>query len=241
MLVCIKLSQQTGEIGRFDAIALEEALRLKEVSMDEESTRVDVVTLGADSDDTILRRALGMGAQNAARICSEDNVYLSSIKTAAILAAMAELHEYDLILTGVMSEDMMAGQVGPMMARMLNLPCAAGVVKLDRSGRADCFQVEREMENGCRDCLEIQMPCVLTVQAGVNPPRYPSLSRMLAAKSKMIMVYSQTQLLEKVKIPGLPFLGIEKTGRTRKGEWLKGDVQAKADSFLFFLRNKGVV
>jgi electron transfer flavoprotein beta subunit len=165
-------------MNRFDGFALEEALRIREELPD---TRIDVVSVGPDRAEAVLRRSLGMGADNGIHILTGSDGYLSPFATATWIAAYARAHNYDLILTGIMSGDDMNGQVGPLIAEMLHLPCATSVIfrrMLPESGR---IYVEREMEGGLRDALEIRLPALLTLQSGINQPRYPSLSKMLRA------------------------------------------------------------
>ncbi|MCX5883774.1 MAG: electron transfer flavoprotein subunit beta/FixA family protein [Deltaproteobacteria bacterium] len=165
-------------MNRFDGFALEEALRIREEIPD---TRIDVISVGPERVEAVLRRSLGMGADHGIHILNESDGYLSPFATATWIAAYARACNYDLILTGVMSGDDMNGQVGPLVAEMLRLPCATSVIfrrLMPDSGR---IYVEREMEGRLRDALEIKLPVLLTLQSGINQPRYPSLSRMLRA------------------------------------------------------------
>jgi electron transfer flavoprotein beta subunit len=165
-------------MNRFDGFALEEALRIREEIPD---TRIDVVSVGPERVEAVLRRSLGMGADHGIHILTESDGYLSPFATATWIAAYARTCNYDLILAGVMSGDDMNGQVGPLVAEMLRLPCATSVIfrrMMPDSGR---IYVEREMEGGLRDAMEIKLPALLTLQSGINQPRYPSLSRMLRA------------------------------------------------------------
>ena len=111
-------------MNRFDCFALEEALRIREEIPE---TRIDVVSVGPERVETVLRRALGMGADHGIHILTECDGYLSPFATATWIAAHVRACHYDLILTGIMSGDDMNGQVGPLIAEMLHLPCATSV------------------------------------------------------------------------------------------------------------------
>ncbi len=112
-------------MNRFDCFALEEALRIREEIL---KTRIDVLSVGPERVEAILRRALGMGADHGIHILTESDGYLSPFATATWIAAYARACHYDLILTGIMSGDDMNGQVGPLVAEMLQLPCATSVI-----------------------------------------------------------------------------------------------------------------
>jgi electron transfer flavoprotein beta subunit len=196
ILVCIKQVGDNGDMNRFDAHALEEALELKEqlAAQNLGPISVDVVTVGPPEAGKIIRRAFGMGADRGYHIVNKETGYISSFVTASRLAVVAKKTSYDLILTGIMSEDMMEGQTGPMLAKIMGLPCATGVVKISLPAGDNAIEVEREMENGFRDCLVIRLPAVLTTQAGINTPRYPNLSNMLTAGQKEITSLTETDL-----------------------------------------------
>jgi electron transfer flavoprotein beta subunit len=165
-------------MNRFDGFALEEALRIREEIPE---TRIDVVSVGPERVEAVLRRSLGMGADHGIHILTEFDGYLNPFATATWIAAHARACNYDLILTGIMSGDDMNGQVGPLVAEMLHLPCATSVIFRRMMPESGQIYIEREMEGGLRDALEIKLPALLTLQSGINQPRYPSLSRMLRA------------------------------------------------------------
>ncbi len=243
LLVCIKQVGDDGDMNRFDAHALEEALLLKKQLGDLilEPVSVDVMTVGPPGAEAIIKRAFGMGADKGYHIVIENSGYVSSFVTASLLAGVAEKSSYDLILTGIMSEDMMSGQTGPMLAKILGLPWATGVMKtsLDLTGHA--MEIEREMENGFRDCLVIRLPALLTIQAGINTPRYPTLSNMLAADKKQIITHTTADLF-----PG-PFqekescVGMESPEKTRLARVLEGSLSNKAEQLFAFLRKKDFI
>jgi len=243
ILVCIKQKGDSTDINRFDSHALEKALELKEQLYNQKKGRVsvDVVTVGPPKASKIIKRAFGMGADRGYHIVTKDTGYVSSFVTASRLAVVVKKTPYDLILTGIMSEDMMEGQTGPMLAKIMGLPCATGVVKTNLVFSDNAIEVEREMENNFRDCLVIRLPAVLTIQAGINTPRYPSLSNMLAAAQKEI-----TSLKEADLFPG-PVqarefcVGMEYPVKTRSGQILEGSLSDKAGQVFAFLRKKDLI
>jgi electron transfer flavoprotein beta subunit len=222
-------------MNRFDAFALEEALRIREEIPD---TRIDAVSVGPERVEAVLRRSLGMGADHGIHILTESDGYFSPFATATWIAAYARARNYDLILTGVMSGDDMNGQVGSLAAEMLHLPCATSVIfrrVMPESGR---IYVEREMEGGLRDAMEIKLPALLTLQSGINHPRYPSLSRMLRANKHPLDVIP-SELLESASI----HLSVMRTmfpQKMRAGLILEGTPREKASQLLDFLQTRSM-
>jgi electron transfer flavoprotein beta subunit len=152
-------------INEPDNYAVEEALQIR----DGVGGSVTVVTVGGEDDEEILRRQLAMGA-NRAVLLSDDAFNGSDGKgIATILKKFIQKEHFDLILTGVQADDG-AAQVGGMLAAMLDLPFASLVNSIEPSeGR---LKVSREIEGGNREMNGIELPCVLSIQTGINEPRY---------------------------------------------------------------------
>ncbi|MFH1537364.1 MAG: electron transfer flavoprotein subunit beta/FixA family protein [bacterium] len=256
ILVCVKQVPETNSIvkidgskkwveadmhsafrtSRFDEYAVEEALRIREAVP---GAVVDAITAGPDRAKEVLRRAMGMGADGGIHILTDDRGYVSPFTTAARIAAVAGKRKYDLILTGIMSEDEAQGQVGPMVAEMLGLPCATAVVSLKISSGSRPVYVEREIEGGCRDCLEIRLPALLTVQAGINRPRYPSLSNVMRANKAELKIFDAGGLA--VDGGRQRAAGAEAARRTRDALFLEGTREEKAAELLKILKEKQLV
>lgn len=170
----IKLNAECNDIERDELVysvnepdnyAVEEALQIR----DRVGGSVTVVTVGGEEDEEVLRRELAMGANQAVLI--SDNAFNGSdgAGIAAILKQFVQKGHYQLILTGVQAEDG-AGQVGGMLAAMLDYPFASLVNSITvEEGK---LRVSREVEGGNREINEIEMPCVLSIQTGINEPRY---------------------------------------------------------------------
>ncbi len=243
ILVCIKQSGDDGQMHRFDAHALEEAMIMKERLAAETTAPVTVavVTAGPLTAAPVIRRAFGLGAdQGFHMVTSEtESEYTSSAVTAERLAFAARQAHYDLILTGIMSEDMMAAQTGPMLARILGLPCATEVVKANLNRAANLIEIERELENGFRDSLVIKLPALLTIQAGINTPRYPRLSNMLAANRKEIITINEDEFAAR---PAREVcIGRENPEKTRSGRKLTGSLEEQARELFNLLQEKGLL
>jgi electron transfer flavoprotein beta subunit len=166
------------EINDYDSYALEEALRLK----DKGDAEVAVATIGPDRAGQSLRTALGMGADRAIHIWDDALASTDCLGIAKALAAVAKSENFDLIFTGLMSDDANYGLTGPMLAELLGIPHVTSVVKTDfKNGE---IEVERELEGGALEVASIPQPCLLAVQTGINEVRYASLKGIMQAKKK---------------------------------------------------------
>ena len=153
-------------INEPDNYAVEEALQMVERA----GGNVTVATVGGEDDEEILRREMAMGAKNGVLI-SDDAFNGSDGKgIATILKAYVQKNGFDLILTGVQAEDAGA-QVGGMLAAMLDYPFASLVnaIEVLDGGK---LKISREIEGGNKEMSEIDLPCVLSIQTGINEPRY---------------------------------------------------------------------
>lgn len=245
ILVCIKQGPGEQVMGQFEELALEQGLALKDALLasglksDKEPPILDVITAGPDSDlaDDMIRRAYGMGADKGIIVRTKTNGLMPAFNTASLLAGAAK-SRYDLILTGIMSQDLMAGQTGPMLAELLSIPWAAGVVKVDLLPGKPALRVEQEMDKGGRQVLDISLPALLTIQSG-GVPRYPTLSNMLKAGDKPIT------LLEEAGLCPVPrretFIAMETPVKTRDGLEIKGNLKDQVDKFYKFLRGKNFI
>lgn len=223
-------------MNRYDEYAVEEAALIKEKFPD---TILDALTVGPVRSDKILRRAIGMGMDNATHILSEHAGYLSPFVTASWIADYARGKGYDLIFTGVISEDNMQGQTGPLIGELLSIPCATSVIHQRILRGEKLVYVEREIEGGTRDCLQIRLPAVLTIQSGINRPRYPSLSKTLRAKKLLIPLilassYSHVHAREELT-------AIQNPHKTRQGVILNGNTCEKAAKLARILDNKALL
>lgn len=223
-------------INHFDEFALEEGLRIKEAFP---GTTLDVITVAPQSAGSALTRGLGMGADRAIHILLEQEGYVSPSVVARLIARRVEGSGYDLILAGVMSEDDMHAQVGPMIAELLSMPVATAVLHQTPIDEGRAVYVEREIEGGEREVLELLLPAVLTVQTGINRPRYPSLSKCLRAKKELpetIHAAAQPAIA-----PTETLLRVTEPRKLRAGLRLEGAAEEKAASLLAILREKALI
>ena len=177
-------------MNRFDEFALEEALRIREAFP---GTWVDALSVGPERAAQTVRRALELGADDGIHILLDDERYRMPWETASRIAAYAGNKRYDLILAGVMAEDDMQGQVGPMVAEIMGYSSATAVMSQKLIPDDNRIYVERELEGGHREAFTLTLPALLSVQSGINRPRYPTLSHVLRARSqKLITIAAKT-------------------------------------------------
>jgi electron transfer flavoprotein beta subunit len=153
-------------VNEADNYAVEEALQI----VARTGGNVTVVTVGGEEDEEVLRREMAMGANRGVLISDDRFVGSDGRGIAAILKAFVQTEHYDLILTGVQAEDGCA-QVGGMLAAMLDYPFASLVTSIEVL-ESRKLKIGREIEGGSKEINAIDLPCVLSIQTGINEPRY---------------------------------------------------------------------
>lgn len=171
------------EINSYDTYALEEALRLKDAQAD---TEVVVVSIGPARVTQALRTALGMGADRAIHVNDPEAETSDALGVAKILAAVAKAESPDIVFTGLMADDGNSAAVPPMLAELIDVPSAAGVVHTELKDGA--LTAERELEGGALEVVELPTPCLAAIQTGANQVRYASLKGIMQAKKKPVDV-----------------------------------------------------
>jgi electron transfer flavoprotein beta subunit len=224
------------KMNRLDEFAVEEALLIKQAHP---LTGIDVITVGPNRSAAALRRAIGMGADEGIHLITQSEGYQSSFETAAWIADYARSINYDLIFTGAISEDNLQGQVGPMLAARLALPWATSVICARIAPDQKSIYVERDIEGGNRDTLEIQLPAVLTVQSGINSPRYPSLSNLLRANKQALKTIHAGDLKKHPLQDDL--VEVVYPQKSRAGMVLRGSPQEQAVRLLTILRERALL
>ncbi|MCX7929389.1 MAG: electron transfer flavoprotein subunit beta/FixA family protein [Chlorobi bacterium] len=163
-------------LNPYDEFAVEEALRLRE----KHGGKVVALTIGSESAKEILRTALAMGTDSAAHVASTT---LDSYGVAVNIAAYARAMNADLVLLGRQSIDHDSFQMASTVGALLDVPSISIVSKLEIEGTL--VRAERDIEGG-KEILEAELPLVISVQKGINTPRYPKLPDIMKAKSKPI-------------------------------------------------------
>lgn len=168
------------EINEPDAYALEEALRLKE----RHGGEVAVCSVGSERVQQVIREALAKGADRAIHIVESVSSRLDSYPTARLMAEAVRQERFDLICTGLQSDDLGFAQTGVVLAELLGVPHATIIMEVQaEEGR---LKVKRELEGGWFQWVQMPLPALLTIQSGINKLRYATLRGIKQAKSKEI-------------------------------------------------------
>jgi electron transfer flavoprotein beta subunit len=172
-------------LNEWDQYATEEALQLRETVGEGE---VVIVSVGDEEAEKSMRRCLAMGADRAVRVAGDTVPAGDPITTARALSGPIRDEAPDLVLCGVQSSDAVQGATGTALAELLGLPRVAVVKKLEYDGGARRAVVHRELEGGLVDVTEVETPALLTIQTGINEPRYANLRAIKQAEQQEIPV-----------------------------------------------------
>src|SRR5215510_1551947 len=183
----IREQEATYEMNEPDAYALEEALRLRE----KQSGEVVVCSAGPSRVAQVLREGLARGADRAIHVEDKGLGNADAFVIAGALASAMQDEQFDLILTGLQSDDQGFAQTGVILAEHLTRSHATIIMDVQVSGQQ--LRVKRELEGGWFQWVDMPLPAVLTIQSGINQLRYATLKGIMAAKKKEI---------RKVPLPG---------------------------------------
>jgi electron transfer flavoprotein beta subunit len=233
----IERDELVYSVNEPDNYAVEEALQIR----DRVGGTVTVVTVGGDEDEEVLRRELAMGANQAVLISDDAFKGCDGRGIANILKDFVKKGHYDLILTGVQADDG-AAQVGGMLAAMLDYPFASLVNSI--SVEAGKLRVSREVEGGNREINEIELPCVLSIQTGINEPRYVGMRGIRQVASVPIATLAAADLGMDPAIAGERVAKVKRTdyfvpALGRGAEMLHGSREENAEKVLELIGAKG--
>lgn len=220
------------EVNEPDAYALEEALRQKE----KHGGEVVVITAGPARAQTVLREALAKGADRAIHLEDDRFVGLDAFNIARAFAAAIKDEQFDMIFTGLQSDDYGYAQTGVLLAEILGWAHATIIMQIEKNDGG--IRVKRELENGFFQYVQMPLPAVLTIQSGINKLRYATLIGIKQAKNKPLKkvtwdeisagVGENLQRIEKLYIPQ----------KTKKTEYLDGAPAEVAKKLVDKLRNE---
>ena len=176
----IREQDASYEMNEPDAYALEESLRLKE----KHGGEVVVCSAGPARVAQVIREALARGADRAIHVEDDGLASADAFVTSAALAGAMKDERFDLVLTGLQSDDQGFAQVGVILAEKLGLPHATIIMEVNVDGSG--LRVKRELEGGWFQWVAMPLPAVLTIQSGINQLRYATLKGIMAAKKKEI-------------------------------------------------------
>lgn len=232
--VWIRETDISFETNEPDGYALEEALRLKE----KHGGEVVAISMGPGRAKQTIKEALAKGADRGIHVADNEFFKLDPLSSARSLAAAIRSETFDLILTGLQSDDQGLGQTGVLLAELLDLPHATMIMQIEVvDGR---MKLKRELEAGWFQFVELPLPAVLSIQSGINKPRYATLRGIMAAKKKEIVTIeraslgvpdSSTQRVERIYVPQ----------KAKKTEFITGQPKKIAAKLIEKLRHEARV
>jgi len=218
-------------MNEYDEYAVEQAVRLKEQVGEVDLT---VLCIGPDQVKETMKKALAMGCDRGVHIADNDSHTREPIEIAAMVADFAKDKNFDIIFTGMQSQDRGSAQVGVMVAELLGLPAITTIVAFTFENGT--VQVKRELEGGGKALVSAAIPVVLTCQLGLNTPRYPTLPNIMKAKKKELLTLA---------VPDLSGIGAcQETAacyfpeRKGSGIVLEGELPEMADKLIHLLKEK---
>jgi electron transfer flavoprotein beta subunit len=221
-------------MNEYDEYAVEQAVQLKDQVSESDLT---VLSIGPDRVKEMMKKALAMGCDRGVHVADDEVFKKDPYEIASVIAEFAKDKGFDLIFTGMQSQDRGSAQVGVLVAELLEIPSITTIVDFAYDGGQ--VTARRELEGGIKSIIKAPAPALVTCQLGLNTPRYPTLPNIMKAKRKELLSFDIADLLKveskqetaKVYFP-------EKKGG---GLVLEGDAGDLADQLIKILKDKTAV
>jgi len=226
-------SDLAWRMNEYDEYAVEQAVQIKEQT----GAELTVLSIGPDQVKETIKKALAMGCDRAVHIADDQSYLKDPYEIASMIAEFARDKGFDLILTGMQSQDRGSAQVGVMLAELLAMPAVTTIIDFALSDGT--VTMKRELEGGVKAKVVSGLPLLVTCQLGLNSPRYPTLPNIMKAKKKEMITLSAAELAgvqplqETVKIE----FPVKRSG----GVFLEGEVAEIADKLISILKEKTAV
>ncbi len=217
-------------MNEYDEYAVEQAVRLKEQVGDADLT---VLCIGGDQVKETMKKALAMGCDRGVHIADNDAYKREPIEIASMIAGFAKDKNFDIIFTGMQSQDRGSAQVGVMLAELLAIAAVTTIVSFAFDNGT--ISVKRELEGGTKALVSATMPVVLTCQLGLNTPRYPTLPNIMKAKKKELLTIAPDVGSSAISQETAAFYFPEKKSG---GLVLEGELPDLAEKLIHLLKEK---
>jgi electron transfer flavoprotein beta subunit len=222
-------------MNEYDTFTVEEAVRLKETLGGDAS--VTALSIGPARVVEAIRKALAMGCDHGVHIDDPMAMERDPWQIASLIAGFAAGRGFDLVFTGMQSEDRSSAQVGALVAERLAVACVTGITAFECQDGA--MTVERELDGGRKCRLRLKPPAILTCQLGLNTPRYPTLPNIMKSKRAALTVLPPESLgLDSPRVSSEKFRPHE---RNATGVILEGDAGTLASQVLDMLESRTTV
>jgi electron transfer flavoprotein beta subunit len=222
-------------LNEYDEFAVEQAVHIKEQLGG--APEITVLSVGPERVKETIKKALAMGGDRGVHVQDEASHEKDPFEIASVIAEYARGESFDLILTGMQSQDRGSAQVGVLAAEILGIPAVTTIVGFALEGRA--VTAKRELEGGLKAVVKVALPALFTCQLGLNTPRYPTLPNIMKAKKKELAVIAVAELLKAERLAITERIAFpEKRG---SGLVLEGEVGELADQLIGILKEKTAV
>jgi len=222
-------------MNEYDEYAVEQAVQLREQLG--ETAELTVLSIGPDRVVEAIKKTLAMGADNAVHIQDPAAATRDPWQIASIIAAYAKGKGFELIFTGMQSQDRGSAQVGVTVAELLGYSCATTLVGFAFDNGT--ITAKRELEGGIKGVVKLKSPALVTCQLGLNIPRYPTLPNIMKAKRKEITSLAVADLLSEQ--PLATTVSFHPPAKKGGGIVLEGDVDTQVDQLIAILKDKTAI
>jgi len=213
-----------------DNYAIEEALLIKEKLGEGE---VVIVSKGPDRIQKVIREGLAKGADRAIHL-KEDTMATDPLNIAKSFSTVLKEENFDLIFTGLQSDDTGMGQTGVLIGEILGISTATLVIETHI--QENKIKVKRELESGWFQWVTLPLPASISIQSGLNNPRYPSLKGIMGAKRKEIKVISENENNNRKQFQEIDKIFVPKTDK--KTEFIDGDTNKSVTRIIEILKSE---
>jgi len=211
-----------------DNYAIEEAMLIKEkVGAGE----VVIVSMGPQRVQKVIREGLSKGADRGIHIETESLNEIDPLYISKVLAETLRDENFDLILSGLQSDDSGMGQTGVLLGELLNMSTATLAIETDIDQNK--IRVKRELESGWFQWVELEFPASVSIQSGINQPRYPSLKGIMGAKKKEIKVIPAPQVEKRQSIREI-FV----PKKSKETEFIETDIDSTVERIIEILKTE---
>ena len=214
-----------------DNFALEEALLIKERKGEGE---VVVVSMGPKRVQKVIPEGRAKGGDRGIHIKEDEPIETDPLLIAKRFAAVLKDENFDLVLTGLQSDDTGMGQTGVLLGEILGMPTATLAIETDIQGES--IRLKRELESGWFQWVQFPLPASVSIQSGLNTPRYPSLKGIMGAKKKEIKTVLGSELDASSRSQSIDKVFVSQT--SKQTEVIDGDVDAAVQRIAEILRSE---
>ena len=211
-----------------DNYAIEEAMLIKEKLAVGE---VVIISMGPQRVQKVIREGLSKGADRGIHIETESLKAIDPLYTSKVFAETLRNENFDLILSGLQSDDSGMGQTGVLLGELLNMSTATLAIETDIDQNK--IRVKRELESGWFQWVELESPASVSIQSGINQPRYPSLKGIMGAKKKEIKVIPAPNIQKKQSVSEI-FV----PKKSKETEFIEMDIDSTVDRIIEILKTE---